>query len=121
MGAFSTSMRKVATGLCKKLGNSCVLTKATPGQYNPVTGKTDEVSQDFPIYSAQNSKASLMFGMSGDNTNLSGFDDEGVIIPWFGHKIDTTWLYNGSNILSVSEIMSQDDVIIYTIQVGEKK
>ncbi len=121
MGAFSNDMRAVAKKLCKELGNSCELTKVTPGAYNPVTGKTDETFIKIPIFSAPVRKAADIFGLMGGNTNLSGFSDQTVIIPWFGQKLDTTWKYNGHNITEVSEMSSQNDVIIYTIGVGAKE
>lgn len=116
-------MRKVAKDLCKELGNSSVLTKVVqvPTDYDPATGKSTATSTtDYDIYTAQNSKMSGMFPLDGQNTNLEGFKEGGYIIPWFGQMIDTTWLFDGQNITSVSEIKSQNDIIVFTIGVGEK-
>jgi len=121
MGQFSQTMRGVAKDLCRKLGNKCTLSKETPSKYDPTTGETASTGTiSVPTYSAPKKKFSLDFGMTGENTNLSGFDDETVIVPWFGHVIDKTWLYNGQNILSVSSITSQDEIIIFEVRVGEK-
>ena len=118
--SFSSDMRKVAKDLCQKLGNKCTLTKVVASGYDPMTGKTGSTNTDISLYSAPISKAGILFSMTGDNTNLSGFNDERVIVPWFGQKIDATWLYNGHNITNVSSIESQNDIIVFTISIGEK-
>ena len=59
------------------------------------------------------------FGSLGINTNLVGFSDNKVILPWIGQEIDETWTYNGNNIITVSPTETQGDVVIYTITVGE--
>ena len=121
MGAFSTSMRSVATKLVTDLGNPCTLTKTTLGQYNPQTGETGKSDEKIATFSAQVKEVSESFGQTGINTNLSGFSDNKVIVPWIGEEIDETWLYNDNNILSVSPTTTQGDIIIYTITIGEKK
>ena len=120
MGTFSTRMRSVATRLITKLGDPCTLTKITKGQYNPTTGTTSEAEEDFSTFSAQSSKVSEAFGSNGINTNLVGFDDTTVVVPWIGQEIDELWKYNGSNIISVSSVSSQGDIVIYTLTIGEK-
>ena len=121
MGAFSQSMRQVAQKLTRELGNSCILSKITPGTYDPSTGKTGEVRIDVPTFSAQSSKSNEIFGLTGENTNLNAFDTESLVLPWIGQEIDATWLYNGHNIVAVTPVMSQNDIIIYMIRVGEKR
>ena len=120
MGAFSTTMRGVATDLMTSLGNPCTLTKVTKGVYSPITGQTEDTQVVIGTFSAPVKKVSQIFGQTGINTNLTGFDDNKVIIPWIGQEIDSTWLYNDNNILSVEETESQGEIIIYTIAVGEK-
>lgn len=120
MGTFSTRMRAVATRLITKLGDPCTLTKVTKGQYDPDLGTTGEAKEDFASYSAQVSKVSQSFGDAGFNTNLVGFDDTSVVVPWIGEEIDETWEYNGSNITSVSSVSSQGNIVIYTLGIGEK-
>lgn len=120
MGVFSTQMRQVAVDLTASLGNPCVLTKVTKGQYNTSLGKSPQSLEDFPTFSAPVKQVSQDFGGAGINTNMSGFDDNKVIVPWIGQEIDKTWLYNGQNIVSVAPTDSQGDIIIYTIEVGEK-
>ena len=123
MAAFSQSMRILASKLCKELGNNCVLTKVTAGAYDPLTGKTSETRQDFPTYSAQSSKYNETFGSDGQNTNLDAFRGESVVVPWLGinQVIDSTWEYDGHNILTVAETTTQNEIVIFTITVGEKK
>ncbi|RLA73556.1 MAG: hypothetical protein DRG30_06160 [Epsilonproteobacteria bacterium] len=120
MGAFSKDMRKVATDLIKQFGNTCVLTKVNFGTYDPLTGDTTKIRTDFPTYSALKRKINVSFGDDGKNTNLSAFDDSSITIAWFGEEVDSTWEYNGSNIKSATPTMSQDDVIIYDLTIGEK-
>ena len=117
MGAFSQEMRGVATDLIKELGNSCTLEKITYGAYDPSTGETPETKVTIPTFSAQASLFNRVFPMTGENTNLAGFDDESVIVAWFGQPIDETWTYDGAAISRVAPIKSQNDVIIYTISV----
>jgi len=121
MGAFSSGMRRTAQQLMTKLGNSCVLTKVDRGAYDPATGKTSETRTDYPTYSAQTAKTNVVFGLTGENTNLDAFDDESVVVPWIGEEINPTWLYNGQNITEVHPVMSQDEIIIYILSIGEKK
>ncbi len=118
--AFADDMRNVAKNLCQQLGNPAILTKITRGQYNPTTGKTDEVRQDFNVYTAQNSKFNEAFGRDGQNTNLSNFQTESVVVPWLGELIDATWEYNNSSIVNVTEVMSQNKVIIQNLTIGIK-
>ena len=120
MGAFSSNMRNVAIALCTKLGNQCTLTKKVRGAYDPTTGLTTSNDTVINTYSAPASEMSVAFGRDGQNTNLAGFDSNRIVVPWIGQEIDETWLYNDQNILSVAPIRSQDDIIIYTISVGEK-
>ena len=120
MGVFSSQMRKVANDLCKEFGNACVLSKVTTGVYDPSTGKSSTTQTDYNTYSAQNKRLSQQFGFDGINTNLSGFNNEEILVPWFGQEIDTTWLYNGQNIVSVSDLKAQNDIIVYNISVGVK-
>ncbi len=120
MGAFSTEMRNVATNLIREFGNRCVLTKVVKGPYDPLLGKTVDVTTDFSMFSAQSSRVNLGFGLDGQNTNLAGFNDERIIIPWFGHVVDVTWLYNGQNITDVMETKTQDDIVIFNLNIAEK-
>ena len=121
MGAFSSDMRQVAKDLCRELGNNCVLTKITTGAYDPSLGKSVETTVDYPVYSAQSSYFSRMFATNGDNTNLSGFNDEIVTVPWFGEVIDTTWRYDGAEISNVSAVKSQNDIIIFNITLHKQE
>ncbi len=120
MGSFSSGLRTVATDLIKDLGNACTLTKVEQGAYDPLTGKTAAIETVIDTFSAQEKETSVLFGRDGQSTNLTGFDDNKVTIAWFGQEIDSTWLYNGQNILTVQPVESQNEVIIYTITVGEK-
>lgn len=119
MGAFSDSMRTVATTLLGQLGNPCTLTKVSKGEYVVTAGRSPEEKTEYSTYSAPVKKVSQDFGQLGINTNLSGFDDNKVIVPWIGQEIDSTWLYNGHNIIKVEPVETQGDIIIYTITVGE--
>jgi hypothetical protein len=121
MGTFSDNMRAVALRLSKQLGNSCTITKVTQGQYDPLTGKTNEVIQTYPTYCVPLSKANEVFGLDGENTNLAGFDDTRVLVPYTIFKIDPTDLFNGQNIIDVSTTESQDNIIMYNLTVGEKE
>ena len=116
-------MQDVVTDLTKKLGNSCTLThKHGAGGYDPTAGETTTATVDtYPTHSAQYNKFAVVFGTDGANTNLSGMESERVIIPWFGHMVDTTWEYNGHNITDVSQIESDNEVIYFTLTVGEKR
>ncbi len=120
MGSFSNSMRQVAVGLMTELGNSCVLTQVTPGDYDPTTGKTAETVVEYNTYCAPVKQMGVVFGDNGINTNLSGFDQNSVSIPWLGVVVDATWLFNGQNITKVEPVSAQDDIIIYNLSVGEK-
>ena len=120
MAQFSTNMRKVANDLCKELGNACVLSQVTTGSYDPALGKSPVIKTDFATYSAQDKRLSQQFGLGGNNTNLEGFSNEDILVPWFGYEIDTTWQYNGQNITSVSDLKAQDDIIVFNISVGAK-
>lgn len=119
MGTFSDSMRQVATDLVTKLGNPCTLTKITKGEYIPSLGETPVSKKEYPTYSAPVKKVSQDFGQMGINTNLGGFDDNKVIVPWIGLEIDETWRYNDMNIVKVEPTKTQGDIVIYTITVGE--
>jgi len=122
MSSFSSDMRVTVLELCQELGNSCVVSKpSATAVYNPTTGEsTGGAGVSFNTYSAQYDKFFVSFGSDGTNTNLSGLMSERVIIPWFGHMVDTTWLYNGHNITDVSFIESDDDILYFTLSVGEK-
>ena len=117
MGQFSQEMRGVAKDLIKELGNSCTLEKVTRGAYDPTTGDTPETKVTVPTFSAQASAFNRVFSQTGENTNLAGFDDESVVVAWFGQVVDETWTYDGAAISSVRPIMSQNDIIIFTITV----
>ncbi len=123
MGAFSASMRSLALQLCTDLGNTCVLTEVQRGSYDPLTGNIAEIRTDYPTYSAQASKYNETFGRDGVNTNLDAFRHETLVVPWLGigKNIDSTWEYNGHSILTVEETTTQNELIIWTITVGEKK
>ena len=118
--AFADDMRNVATMLLRELGSSCVLQRVTPGEYNPLTGETLDVVDDFSTYSGPVSLYNETFGLYGINTNLDAFDTNKVIIPWFGYEVDATWLYNGQNITRIDTVATQNKSIIFTITVGEK-
>ena len=120
MGAFSKEMRQVAVDLMKDLGSSCVLTKVTKGEYDTTLGEAPETKQDFPTYSAPIKKMSVVFPDNGSGTNLDAFDSNRITVPWIGQEIDTTWLYNGFNIVSAEPVETQNDIVIYNILVGEK-
>ncbi len=117
MGVFSQEMRGVAKDLIKELGNKCTLEKITRGVYDPLTGETPETKVVMPTFSAPSSMFNRVWQQDGQNTNLAGFDDEAVVVAWFGHVIDETWTYDGAAISSVRPTMSQDDIIIFAISV----
>ncbi len=118
--AFADDMRTVATNLLRELGSSCVLQRITPGEYDPVTGETPDTVEDFSTYSGPVKLVSEVFGQDGINTGLDAFESNKVIVPWIGYEIDTTWRYNGFNIVFVATTETQNKPIIYTITVGEK-
>jgi len=120
MSAFSNDMRQVAVDLCKALGNSATLTEAKAGVYDPAIGETPTTNTDYPLHSAPSSHFAGVFPLDGKNTNLQGFYTTGIIVPWFGHVIDTTWLYNGNSITAVNSISSDNEIIVFNIVVGEK-
>jgi hypothetical protein len=120
MAQFSNAMRQVAVDLMKQLGNPCVLTKVTYGDYDPLTGTTSESKIEIPTFSAPIKKVSVLFSQNGEGTNLNAFDSDRVSIPWVGQPVDTTWLFNGFNITAIEPISAQGDIIIYNISVGEQ-
>ena len=122
MSAFSDDMRATVLELCEELGNSCTLFKNTAGTgYDPTTGQTAHGTvESYPTFSAQYNKFAISFGGDGQNTNLAGLYSDKVIVPWIGQEIDTTWLYDASNITDVSFIESDNDIIYYTLTIGEK-
>jgi hypothetical protein len=121
MGAFSQRLRKTALRLCKQYGEPCVLSKLTPGVYDPDTGETPNTVVTHNTFSVPTNKFNLVFPNNGENTNLAGFETESLIIPYFNDdSFDETWLYNGDNITNITKTSAQDEIIIYEITVGEK-
>jgi len=121
MGAFSQEMAQVVIDLTKELGNPCTLTKVVKGTYNPTTGETPPSSvQTINTFSAPASYLSQMFSRDGENTNLDGFDDAAVIIPFFA-GIDKGWLYDNQNILTLGPLKTQGQIVAYNITVGIKE
>ena len=120
MGTFSTKMRNTALRLITKLGNTCTLERVIKGQYNTTLAKHEEAIQTFNTFSAPSKDISSMFGNTGPNTNLAGFDEGKVSIPYLGvnQMIDETWRYNGEAISSVELIESQDEVIVFTLTIA---
>ena len=120
MGTFSTKMRTVANDLITKLGNPCTVEKITKGGYNTDTGKTETAIQVFHTSSAPAKDISISFGQDGKNTNLAGFDEGKVSIPYLAINqiMDETWTYNGEAIKTVEKIEAQGEVIIFTITVA---
>ena len=120
MAAFSSGMRTVALNLITKLGNSCTLEKVIKGSYNTELGKTEEAIQVFNAFSAPAKDISVMFDRDGVNTNLSGFDEGKVTIPYLSvnQEIDETWRYNGSEISTVEKLESQDEVIVFILTIA---
>lgn len=120
---FAEDMRKMAQDLCKKFGNSCTLKKEAVGTYDPNTGKT--IPNGNPIliniYSAPENKVSQFFANFGANTNLSGFYDEQILVPWFGYEMDTTWTYNDKHIVNIEILQTQDKIIAYGVTIGTKE
>jgi len=123
MGAFSTSMRKVATDLIKALGNRCSLVMpGGPSTYDPATGLSAiPAPRAFKVHAAPAKLVNTAFGQSGINTNLLAFDDETVIVAWFGKEVDATWTFDGGNIKFVKPIRAQDEIIAFTITLGKKR
>ena len=120
MGAFSTKMRTVADDLITKLGNPCTVEKVTKGSYNTSIGKTEEAIQVFNTFSAPSKDISINFGSDGQNTNLAGFDEGKVSIPYLGinQMMDETWTYNGEAIKTVEKIETQGEVVIFILTVA---
>ena len=120
MGTFSTGMRQTALRLITKLGNPCIVEKITRGGYNTALGKTEEAIQTFNTFSAPSKDISINFGRDGKNTNLAGFDEGKVSIPYLGinQDMDETWTYNGEAIKTVEKIEAQGEVIIFIITVA---
>jgi len=123
MSAFSSDMIQVTADLCAELGNACVLTKVSDnGVYNPATGETvRSPNVDFHTHSVMINLFEQSFGRDGQNTNLSGFENETVVIPNFGQEVDSTWLYNGFDITDVSSYKSDNEVLYYTLSIGSKR
>ena len=120
MGQFSQSMRSVADSLIKDFGKPCVLSKITSGVYDPSIGKATEVRVDIPTFCAPSNKVNVTFGLDGQNTNLTAFDTESIMVAWFGQEMDATWEIDGQNITTIMPIEAQGDIIVYTLSVGEK-
>ena len=120
MGDFSTRMRTVAFNLVTKLGNPCTVEKVTKGAYNPDLGKTEEAIQSFDTFSAPTKNISVMFDKDGPNTNLAGFDEGKVSIPYLSINqiMDEKWTYNGEAITKVEKIESQGEVIIFNLTIA---
>ena len=120
IGTFSTKMRTVALNLITKLGNPCTLEKVTRGGYNPSLGKTEKAIQPFNTFSAPAKSISVFFDRDGPNTNLAGFDEGKVSIPYLGINqiMDETWTYNGEAIKTVEPIEAQGEIIIFIITVA---
>ncbi len=117
--SFSSEMRQVALDQMTELGNPCILTQISYGEYDPATGKTQEVNLEIPTYYAPTKKMSAFFGMDGINTGLAGFNETKVIVPWVGQAIDTTWKFNNNDITHVEEISAQGDIIVYNLTIAE--
>ena len=120
MGTFSTGMRTTAMRLITKLGNPCTVEKIIKGGYNPDLGKHEEAIQVFNTFSAPAKDISIAFNQDGTNTNLAGFDDGKVSIPYLAinQVMDETWTYNGEAIKTVEKIESQGEVIIFILTVA---
>ena len=120
MGTFSTNMRATALKLITKLGNPCTVEKITKGGYNAQLGKDEVAIQVFDVFSAPSKDISITFGQTGTNTNLAGFDEGKVSIPYLSinQDMDETWTYNGEAIKTVEKIETQGEVIIFTITVA---
>jgi hypothetical protein len=121
MGLFSQEMRQLVVDLTKELGNPCTLTKVVTGVYDPLTGETPPAStQMIPTFSAPSSDMSIAFSRDGENTNLGGFSNNNVMIPYFDN-VDTGWLFDGQNILTLEPIKTQGEIVAYEISVGVKE
>ncbi len=120
MGDFSTKMRTVSFNLITKLGNSCTVSKVTTGGYNSSIGEIEEAIEEFNTYSVPTKNISVIFKSEGMNTNLAGFDEGKVTIPYLGVNeiMDETWLYNGQAITSVEPIESQNEIIVFNLVVA---
>jgi hypothetical protein len=117
--AFADEMQAMVLELATELGNTCTLERRVKGVYNPATSRTDETVATFNTYSVAMKDINIPFGLTGINTNTSGFGKETTLVPWIGENIDETWTYNGDNILTVAPIKSQELVIAYTISTGK--
>lgn len=121
MGAFSNEMKQTVIELLTELGNPCTLTNVTKGVYDPLTGVTPpSATQTINTFSGPNSFISEMFGRDGENTNLDGFNSESVLIPYHA-GIDLGWLYDGQNILSLSPLKTQGEIVAYNVSIGRKE
>ncbi len=120
MGQFSQSMRALAVKLLTEFGNTATLEKRVKGAYDPVTGETAEVVTTYNTFSGPPNLMTEVFGNDGRGTNLDAFDSNFVIVPWIGEEIDISWTLNGQNIVTVSPIITQDEIVIYNISVGQK-
>ena len=121
MGKFSQEMKKVVLDLTKELGNPCQLTNITKGIYDPLTGTTTPAAtRIINTFSGPNSMMNEIFGRDGGNTNLDGFNSENVIIPYHA-GLDQGWLFDGNNILDISPLKTQGEIVAYNIRIGRKE
>ena len=119
--SFASEMAQLVVDLTKELGNPCILTKVVAGVYDPLTGETPPAStQMIPTFSAPASDISALFSRDGENTNLGGFSNKNVMIPYFA-DIDTGWQFDGQNILTLEPIKTQGEAVAYEISVGVKE
>lgn len=119
---FSERMQGTVLRLLTNLGNTCTLTKTVTGSYDPSIGRTFDTTTDFPTYSTstKNNEA-VLSTVKNMGFNLTGFGEDKLLIPYIENEdVDTSWKCDGYLINSVEEIKSQDNVIAYIIEVGEK-
>lgn len=117
MGQFSDDMLATAIELIDEFGNNIILQKASSQTYNPITGKTETVNATpipiiatFEAYQAEEVRGLVQ---AGDIKSLVYFDST------ITYDIDSDKLIVDSieyNLKNVSPVKTQDQVIIYELQ-----
>jgi hypothetical protein len=121
--SFSTDMQQVVIDNLSELGNDCILTKVTIGEYNPTLGKSVDTNIAVNTYctASKDTTDSLMALAGNKNFNMSGFGSSKQMIPFqVGYDIDATWNFNGEQITSIEKIEAQNNVIAYILSISSK-
>ncbi len=125
MGAFGKRMKETAYNLISKYGSHGTMSYTVyTGEYDPRTGEMEEVHHTLssvPYISVRKASA-LPPGIALGNINLDGFSESTVMIPALPSlgEVDTTYTFNGQNIVNVEPLIVNDETVLYYLDVGEK-